>query len=163
MLSISESRESRESWESRSLGSLGVLGVSGVSESQTVNCTKAGFHLCEMNSICLRAKTHKEGCGHIGVLQIYQPLTSFNVHWYTTCEPSEICDFSHYRLVTVVKTQRAYRKLRYTKSKGWEFCLCFLQCILLPRHAPGQPAHICKKLSRPLCERLDFGGLLSRA
>ena len=25
-------------------------------------------------------KTHKEGCGHIGVLQIYQPLTSFNVH-----------------------------------------------------------------------------------
>ena len=38
-----------------------------------------GFHLCGMNPICLRAKTHKEGCGHIGVLQIYQVLTSFNV------------------------------------------------------------------------------------
>ena len=39
-----------------------------------------GFHLCGMNSICLLAKTHKEGCGHIGVVQIYQTLISFNVH-----------------------------------------------------------------------------------
>ena len=43
--------EIKENWkviwqkprESRSLGSLGVLGVSGVSESQTVNCTIAGW------------------------------------------------------------------------------------------------------------------------